>query len=93
MNLSEEVLGTAPDVLTPLPSLPLDIPAKSEVLDALYNIETTPFENSFLSRIHGVTFSDVEAPIAVDWETKTPWMNLMNDIREHYSYAQYVIIH
>ncbi|KAK2465506.1 hypothetical protein APHAL10511_002398 [Amanita phalloides] len=76
-----------PDVVTPLPSPPQELPVNPEVLNALYGIETTPFESSFLSRIHGAVAADAPGLIAVDWETKTPWMNLMSDIREHYSYA------
>lgn len=28
--------------------------------------------------------------LAMDWETVSPWMNLMSDIRDHYALAQYV---
>ncbi|KAF8625022.1 hypothetical protein AX17_006936 [Amanita inopinata Kibby_2008] len=87
LNLREERPGPIPDTITPLPPIPPSNRVNPEVLDALYGIETTPFENSFLSRIHGARPSQIPGLIAVDWETTSPWMNLMCDIREHYSYA------
>lgn len=62
---------------------------KQEVLSALEDIKTTPFENSLLSRLQGTRGSTLPGLIAVDWETITPWMSLMRDIRDHYSLAQY----
>ncbi|KAI0079108.1 hypothetical protein K474DRAFT_1673662 [Panus rudis PR-1116 ss-1] len=59
-------------------------PPPSEVLDALYNIQTTPYESSFLLRICGFQPPRNSGVIAVDWDTRAPWMNLMSDIREHY---------
>jgi len=60
----------------------------------LEEIQTTPFDHSFLSRLQGeargYTFSGL---IAVDWETITPWMSLMSDIRDHYGLAQYAHFH
>ncbi|KAF8628804.1 hypothetical protein AX15_003719 [Amanita polypyramis BW_CC] len=84
-NLNDSGLSPVPDTVTPLPPAPQSLPVNPEVLDALNSIETTPFENSFFSRIHGGS-TDVPG-LAIDWQTKTPWMNLMSDIREHYSYA------
>jgi hypothetical protein len=62
----------------------------SDTLNALYSIETTPFSSSFLSRLHGTQHLLPSGLIAIDWETRTPWMDLMADIRDHYSFAQSV---
>lgn len=64
---------------------------KPQVLPLLQDIRTTPFENSLLSRYHGTRGSTPPGLIAVDWETTTPWMRLLRDIRDHYSLAQYEI--
>ena len=59
------------------------------IIEALESIKTTPFENSFLSRLYGVACGDAIARVvSVDWETVTPWMSVMNDVREHYTLAQ-----
>lgn len=76
--------------LTPLSPPPQNLPVNPEVLDALYNIKTTPFGHSFLSRLHGSRRFIPPGLVAVDWETRTPWMNVMADIREHYILAQSV---
>ncbi|KAF8998499.1 hypothetical protein BDQ17DRAFT_1247609 [Cyathus striatus] len=73
--------------VTPLPPIVQDLPHNPEVIDALHDIKTTPFENSFLSRLHGSREPVIPALIAVDWETITPWMDLMSDIRDHYSFS------
>ncbi|KAF8961517.1 hypothetical protein BDZ97DRAFT_1921201 [Flammula alnicola] len=73
--------------LTSLPPVPPDLPINPEVLDALYSIKTTPFSNSFLSRLHGTKQRVPPGLLAVDWETRTPWMNLMTDIHDHYTFA------
>lgn len=81
----------APDkFLTRLSPPPQSLPVNTEVLDALYNIKTTPFGHSFLSRLHGFRGFVPSGLVAVDWETRTPWMNVMADIREHYLFAQFV---
>ncbi|KAI0741634.1 hypothetical protein C8Q80DRAFT_1260223 [Daedaleopsis nitida] len=72
--------------------IPLQAPrtgptANPAVLNALYSIKTTPYESSFLSRLSGARPSLQSGILAVDWETRTPWMELMSDIREHYSLA------
>ncbi|KAJ3541883.1 hypothetical protein NMY22_g3710 [Coprinellus aureogranulatus] len=59
--------------------------ASEEVTTPLNSIKTTPYSNSFLSRLHGTTVT--EACIAVDWDTMSPWMRLMSDIRRHYIVA------
>ncbi|KIP02737.1 hypothetical protein PHLGIDRAFT_78686 [Phlebiopsis gigantea 11061_1 CR5-6] len=70
--------------VTPL-ELPRSAPINPEVLEALYAITTTPYDNSFLSRIRGFQPSAKPPALAVDWESRTPWMDLMCDIRDHYS--------
>ncbi|KAJ7089891.1 hypothetical protein B0H15DRAFT_922693 [Mycena belliarum] len=58
------------------------------VVEALEAITTTPFENSLLARLHGVVSgADIPGLVSVDWETSTPWMRLMGDIRAHYVLA------
>ncbi|KAJ7095482.1 hypothetical protein C8R43DRAFT_1049394 [Mycena crocata] len=58
------------------------------IIEALESIKTTPFENSFLSRLHGVARgAAIPDLVSVDWETVTPWMRLMIDVRDHYSFA------
>jgi hypothetical protein len=61
----------------------------SQVVQKLEEIQTTPFESSFLSCLQGARESTLPGLIAVDWDTVTPWMSLMNDIRDHYRLAQY----
>ncbi|TBU30582.1 hypothetical protein BD311DRAFT_754583 [Dichomitus squalens] len=73
--------------LTPLRSSRTISTVNPEVLDALYAIRSTPYESSFLSRLQGFNLDHQINAIAVDWETRTPWMELMTDIREHYSLA------
>lgn len=69
--------------------MPDKIGPKPHVVRALEDIKTTPFENSLLSRLQGTRASTMPGLIAVDWETITPWMSLMRDIRDHYRLAQY----
>jgi len=77
------------NVLPPTQPTPATNP---HVVDALYSIKTTPYECSFLSRLSGVMQAETLGVIAVDWETVSPWMNLVNDLRAHYRIAQYVSI-
>ncbi|KAJ7065351.1 hypothetical protein C8F01DRAFT_1125334 [Mycena amicta] len=58
------------------------------VIRALELITTTPYHNSFLSRLRG-SLAGVDPPglVSVDWETVAPWMSLMSDIREHFTVA------
>ncbi|KIK97351.1 hypothetical protein PAXRUDRAFT_232092 [Paxillus rubicundulus Ve08.2h10] len=69
----------------------LDIPPPSSlpptVLDSLKAIQTTRHENSFAARICGHKLQKTPGLISVDWETRSPWMNLMDDIHAHYSYS------
>ncbi|KAI0358013.1 hypothetical protein OH77DRAFT_1518768 [Trametes cingulata] len=71
--------------LTLLPTPRTAASVNPQVLDALYAIQTTPYENSFLSRLRGYSPSKQSGVIAVDWETRAPWMELMSDIREHHA--------
>ena len=65
-------------------------PVNPETLDALNAIKTTPYPNSFLSRVRGFQPEPETALIAVDWEIRAPWMDLMRDVVEHHSLMQYV---
>lgn len=82
-NISNPRLQLAPPrVLIPLHPATRIPPPDPAVLDALYSVRSTPYANSFLSRLNGfVDFPLVV--IAVDWEARTPWMNLMEDIKMH----------
>ncbi|KDQ18878.1 hypothetical protein BOTBODRAFT_638946 [Botryobasidium botryosum FD-172 SS1] len=73
--------------LRALPHLPSPPPPNPEILTALYGIQTTPYANSFASRVHGRTIpvNDQSSLILRDWESRSPWMDLMHDIRDHYS--------
>lgn len=64
----------------------------SQITDALYSIQTTPFRSSFLSRLHG-TVTQPLGILTMDWVTASPWMQLMGDIREHYTLIQYVLLY
>ena len=76
--------------LTPLEKPQQSIQPNPDVLDALYSIRTTPYTNSFLSRINGFQPPTNPGVVDVDWETRAPWMNLVQDIRDHYIFMQYV---
>ncbi|KAG1817125.1 uncharacterized protein BJ212DRAFT_1270836 [Suillus subaureus] len=68
------------------PQLPPQ-PPQSGIFNSLKSIRTTPYEISFLSRLCGHRPSTDLGLVAVDWETRSPWIELMTDVREHYSYA------
>ncbi|KDR67613.1 hypothetical protein GALMADRAFT_1068826 [Galerina marginata CBS 339.88] len=85
-NVKEPKIIAPDSPLTLLPPASSVPPVNPEVLDALYSIKTTPFANSFLSRLHG-TKETSPGLISVDWETRTPWMDLMTDIHDHYTLA------
>ncbi len=63
-----------------------------KVLEALQDIQTTAYEVSFASRLQGTMPSRTPGLLSLDWETETPWMALMNDVRQHYRLAQSVSI-
>ncbi|KII85903.1 hypothetical protein PLICRDRAFT_178210 [Plicaturopsis crispa FD-325 SS-3] len=75
----------ATELVTPLPSPKSSHPVKPGVLDALYSIQTTPYDNSFVSRLCGAAPAPASGILAVDWETQAPWMQLMSDIRAHHA--------
>jgi hypothetical protein len=64
----------------------------NEVLAALRSIRCTPFERSFLSRLHGCLDPEPKPVLFVDWDTQSPWMDLMEDVRDHYLLSQYVCL-
>lgn len=67
--------------------------ASPDVLSALYSIRTTPYENSFLSRLRGIPPVQNRSCLAVDWANRTPWMDLMQDIRDHFRMLQSVSLY
>lgn len=66
-------------------------PAPTEVLEGLYSIKSTPFECSFASRLYG---GQPPTPLTFfqDWDTMSPWMELMADIMDHYRISQLVCL-
>ncbi|CCM02563.1 uncharacterized protein FIBRA_04666 [Fibroporia radiculosa] len=82
--LDKDITNADRAYVTPLPAVNIVSTANKEVIDALYAIRTTPYECSFLSRLQGFQPSHTLAAIAVDWETRSPWIDLMSDIREHF---------
>ncbi|CAE6455998.1 unnamed protein product [Rhizoctonia solani] len=72
-----------PAVVEALDGLVDPPPPPQDVLDKLYAIKTTPLECSFASRLYGGQFS---SPMVFyqDWESMSPWMELMADIMDHY---------
>ncbi|KIM59706.1 hypothetical protein SCLCIDRAFT_125662 [Scleroderma citrinum Foug A] len=73
------------DALTPLQVQPSAVLPES--LNHLRNIPTTRYENSFASRLYGSKPLKTPGLVAADWETRTPWMNLMDDVHEHHCIA------
>lgn len=88
-NLSSPVLRPKiPPALTGLaPARRLPEP-DPEVLKALYGVQTTPYRFSFLSRLNGFSIRRAHV-VAADWEARSPWMDLMEDIRTHYTLKLY----
>jgi len=88
-NLSPPVLRPKiPSALTWLAPACKPPEPDPEVLKALYGVQTTPYKSSFSSRLNG--FSVHRAPVvAADWEARSPWMDLMEDIRAHYALKLY----
>ncbi|CAE6458843.1 unnamed protein product [Rhizoctonia solani] len=62
-------------------------PPPQEVLDNLYAMKTTPLENSFASRLYGGQFAEPTI-FFQDWETMSPWMELVADVMDHYHLSQ-----
>jgi hypothetical protein len=77
----------APLTALQTPTAPKTPECDPEVLDALYGIQSTPYQSSFLSRLNGFAFrpSPSSVVVATDWEVRTAWMDLMQDIRAHYA--------
>ena len=72
-----------PATLSTLPPQPKTPPPPAQVLEALLAIRTTPYENSFLSRLLGVGDFPTRPAVHVDWDAHAPWMDLMEDVRMH----------
>ncbi|QRV88690.1 GNAT family acetyltransferase [Ceratobasidium sp. AG-Ba] len=53
------------------------------VLETLYAIKTTSFQTSFASRMYGCPFRSTTV-FFQDWETMSPWMELMADVMDHH---------
>ena len=77
--------------ITPLEKTRVASVPNAQTLDALYAIRTTPHQNSFLARLQGFYMEESPGVISCDWESRTPWMELMGDIRDHYTFAQFVL--
>ncbi|KAN0088763.1 hypothetical protein V8E55_005820 [Tylopilus felleus] len=75
-----------PTTVTPL-DVPPSVPIPHAVLDGLQAIHTTRYEHSFAARVYGHTPQRTPGLIAVDWESSSPWMLLMDDNRAHYVLA------
>ncbi|KAH7335485.1 hypothetical protein B0J17DRAFT_720010 [Rhizoctonia solani] len=72
-----------PEVVEALDELVEPLPPPQEVLERLYAIKTTSLENSFASRLYGGQFSEPTVFFR-DWETTSPWMELMGDVVDHH---------
>ncbi|KAG8688150.1 hypothetical protein FRC09_013081, partial [Ceratobasidium sp. 395] len=70
-------------VSDPIPSLVEPQPAPPEVLEGLYAIKITSFDQSFASRLYGHRIPPTTV-FFQDWETMSPWMELMADVISHY---------
>ncbi|KAJ3777649.1 hypothetical protein FB446DRAFT_783989 [Lentinula raphanica] len=76
-------ISTTPDgVVEGLVEL-TDTPSNTETVEALENIRRTSYGSSFISRLYG-NHAHPPGLMHIDWDTETPWMKLMQDIREHY---------
>ncbi|KAH7910295.1 hypothetical protein BJ138DRAFT_1065488 [Hygrophoropsis aurantiaca] len=89
MHVSEPLKEAplVPTSLTPISKVAVPPPAPSSVLDGLHAIRRTRYENSFLARLNGYKTLRTDGIIAINWETRTPWMDLMTDIQDHYYFA------
>lgn len=63
-------------------------PPNPEVIDGLYSIKTTPFESSLLGRICGPEHESQRTFLARDWEARSLWLDLMEDVRWHHFLSQ-----
>ncbi|KAG9093454.1 hypothetical protein FS749_014358 [Ceratobasidium sp. UAMH 11750] len=70
-------------VAEPLPLVAETQPAPPGVLEELCAIKSTPYDQSFASRVYGYS----QSPTTIffqDWETMSPWMELMADVMAHH---------
>ncbi|TRM65396.1 hypothetical protein BD626DRAFT_488628 [Schizophyllum amplum] len=76
----------APSSSGPPPIPPTTAPPGADVIDGLYSIRTTPYECTLRSRALGLNtgYSIPKVCFEVDWKTRTPWMEVLSDIRDHY---------
>jgi len=64
--------------------------ALPSICTGLYSLKRTPYANSFASRLYGfaspypMVDSITERYIYRDWETQSPWVLLMNDVKAHH---------
>lgn len=84
---SRSELGSSKSPVTPVASIRPSSHVNEEVIDALNSVITTPFETSFISRLQGTKSAWSPAPVAVDWDTISPWMRLMSEVRQHFALA------
>lgn len=73
----------------PLPPAAKNQPIPPDVLEGLSSIKSTPFNHSFASRLYG----GLRSPATIffkDWDTMSPWMELMADLMDHYRLSQFV---
>ncbi|TDL24096.1 hypothetical protein BD410DRAFT_786791 [Rickenella mellea] len=73
--------------LTPVNPTRAVQPPPAGVLDALNSIQTTPFARSFAARLCGPMQDEFAGFFARDWCSRSLWMNLMDDIRDHHALA------
>jgi hypothetical protein len=89
-QLPTRSVGPPPNQALVTTSLPVTVdpqPAPPEVLEGLYSIKSTPYNQSFASRLYG----QLPSPTTVffqDWETMSPWMELMADVMDHHRISQ-----
>ena len=55
------------------------------VVTALENIRTTPIENSMYARLYGCYARPDATAVSYDWDTRAPWVALLEDLHDHYS--------
>jgi hypothetical protein len=61
-------------------------------MDALHAIKHTPYESSFASKLYGYQTDRPESTYnMVDWETRTLWMDLCEEIHLHALLRKWVI--
>ncbi len=87
ISLDDTFASTSESVSDALPS----------ISTALYSLKTTRYANSFASRLYGFASpypgveSITERYIYRDWETRSPWVLLMNDLKAHHQFRKYAL--